>query len=63
MTQLSTSTKSHSSTLTSKTDRHTLSMIADVKNTAGGWHALYERNRKVVGDSPNLIFPGQRLSL
>jgi nucleoid-associated protein YgaU len=41
----------------------TLSMIADVKNTAGGWHALYERNRKVVGDSPNLIFPGQRLSL
>jgi hypothetical protein len=41
----------------------TLSTIADVRDLAGGWHALYERNKKVVGDSPNLIFPGQRLSL
>ncbi|MFJ9775994.1 peptidoglycan DD-metalloendopeptidase family protein [Kitasatospora sp. NPDC101157] len=41
----------------------TLSEIADVKNVDGGWHALYERNRSVVGADPNLIFPGQQLAL
>ncbi|MGY0004467.1 transglycosylase family protein [Micromonospora sp. I033] len=41
----------------------TLSGIADAKNVAGGWHALYERNKGVVGDDPGLIFPGQRLRL
>ncbi|MFF1924126.1 transglycosylase family protein [Streptomyces sp. NPDC058221] len=29
----------------------------------GGWQRLYAANRKVVGDDPDLIFPGQRLSL
>jgi resuscitation-promoting factor RpfA len=41
----------------------TLSMIADVRDLAGGWHALYERNKRVVGADPGLIFPGQRLRL
>ncbi|MET8837952.1 transglycosylase family protein [Micromonospora sp. NPDC004540] len=41
----------------------TLSEIADAKHVAGGWHALYERNKGVVGDNPGLIFPGQRLRL
>ncbi|MFE9955520.1 transglycosylase family protein [Micromonospora sp. NPDC005299] len=41
----------------------TLSEIADAKNVAGGWHALYERNKSVVGDDPGLIFPGQKLRL
>ncbi|MEU1689931.1 transglycosylase family protein [Micromonospora sp. NPDC005707] len=41
----------------------TLSEIADAKNVAGGWHALYARNKGVVGDNPGLIFPGQRLRL
>ncbi|SCE93847.1 transglycosylase family protein [Micromonospora mirobrigensis] len=41
----------------------TLSLIADARDLAGGWEALYERNKRVVGDSPDLIFPGQRLSL
>jgi nucleoid-associated protein YgaU len=41
----------------------TLSMIADVRDLAGGWHALYERNRRVVGADPGLIFPGQQLRL
>ncbi|SCG68908.1 LysM peptidoglycan-binding domain-containing protein [Micromonospora inositola] len=40
-----------------------LSMIADVQDLAGGWHALYERNKRVVGDDPGLIFPGQQLRL
>lgn len=28
-----------------------------------GWQRLYTANRKVVGDDPDLIFPGQRLTL
>ncbi|MFI2609308.1 peptidoglycan DD-metalloendopeptidase family protein [Kitasatospora sp. NPDC018619] len=41
----------------------TLSKIADARNVEGGWHALYEQNRSVVGANPNLIFPGQQLVL
>ncbi|WNM38412.1 transglycosylase family protein [Micromonospora halotolerans] len=41
----------------------TLSEIADAKDVAGGWRALYERNRGVVGHDPGLIFPGQKLRL
>ncbi|MFF2081250.1 peptidoglycan DD-metalloendopeptidase family protein [Kitasatospora sp. NPDC058162] len=41
----------------------TLSQIADTKHVEGGWHALYEQNRSVVGADPNLIFPGQQLAL
>lgn len=40
-----------------------LSSIASERNTPGGWQALYERNRKVVGGDPHLIIPGQRLAL
>ncbi|MGK5500424.1 transglycosylase family protein [Streptomyces sp. URMC 125] len=39
----------------------TLSGIADDYDLRGGWQTLYERNRTVVGDDPDLIFPGQRL--
>ncbi|MGC5321475.1 transglycosylase family protein [Micromonospora arida] len=41
----------------------TLSEIAADQRVAGGWQALYEGNRQVVGADPGLIFPGQRLSL
>jgi LysM repeat protein len=41
----------------------TLSEIAARFNVRGGWQALYQRNRKVVGSNPDLIFPGQRLVL
>ncbi|MFE6053775.1 peptidoglycan DD-metalloendopeptidase family protein [Kitasatospora sp. NPDC056446] len=41
----------------------TLSKIADARNVQGGWHALYEQNRSLVGADPNLIFPGQQLAL
>lgn len=27
------------------------------------WPKIYERNRPVIGDDPNLIFPGQRLEI
>jgi murein DD-endopeptidase MepM/ murein hydrolase activator NlpD len=41
----------------------TLSGIAGKRHVPGGWRQLYAANRKTVGDDPNLILPGQRLSL
>ncbi|GAA3086159.1 hypothetical protein GCM10017562_65240 [Streptomyces roseofulvus] len=40
-----------------------LSEIARDERVRGGWQRLYEINRKVVGDDPDLIHPGQRLTL
>ncbi|MEU2509051.1 transglycosylase family protein [Streptomyces sp. NPDC007863] len=40
-----------------------LSEIARDERVRGGWQRLYEINRKVVGDDPDLILPGQRLTL
>ncbi|MBY8878787.1 transglycosylase family protein [Actinacidiphila acidipaludis] len=39
----------------------TLSGIAEQRHVSGGWPQLYADNRTVVGDDPDLIFPGQRL--
>jgi len=41
----------------------TLARIAREKHTEGGWHKLYETNRETVGGDPDLIRPGQKLSL
>ncbi|MEU8228193.1 transglycosylase family protein [Actinoplanes sp. NPDC048967] len=41
----------------------TLARIAAAQHVKGGWHALYQLNRAQLGGNPNLIFPGQRLSL
>ncbi|MCF6526124.1 transglycosylase family protein [Streptomyces sp. JJ36] len=38
-----------------------LSAIAAEHEVEGGWPALYEQNREVVGADPDLILPGQRL--
>ncbi|MFF3323910.1 transglycosylase family protein [Streptomyces sp. NPDC002889] len=40
-----------------------LSKIARDERVTGGWQRLYAQNRAVVGDDPDLIFPGQRLTL
>ncbi|MEV7506529.1 transglycosylase family protein [Streptomyces sp. JL4002] len=40
-----------------------LSAIATEQHVEGGWQALYETNRATVGSNPNMIFPGQRLTL
>ncbi|WP_435972931.1 transglycosylase family protein [Streptomyces sp. Qhu_M48] len=40
-----------------------LSKIAREERVQGGWKGLYETNRPVVGDDPDLIHPGQRLTL
>lgn len=41
----------------------TLSGIAADHQVRGGWPGLYAANRTTVGDDPDLILPGQRLSL
>ncbi|MFI1471402.1 transglycosylase family protein [Streptomyces wuyuanensis] len=40
-----------------------LSSIADANEVPGGWPALYEANREVVGSDEDLILPGQSLDL
>ncbi|MEU2109121.1 transglycosylase family protein [Streptomyces sp. NPDC019507] len=40
-----------------------LSSIADANQVPGGWPALYEANREVVGSDEDLILPGQSLDL
>ncbi|GHH71373.1 hypothetical protein GCM10018793_06430 [Streptomyces sulfonofaciens] len=41
----------------------TLSDIADDHRVDGGWQRLYSANRGTVGSDPDLIIPGQRLTL
>ncbi|QEU90074.1 transglycosylase family protein [Streptomyces kanamyceticus] len=41
----------------------TLSGIATDRRVRGGWQQLYETNRRVIGGDPDLITPGQRLSV
>ncbi|MCX5402221.1 peptidoglycan DD-metalloendopeptidase family protein [Streptomyces sp. NBC_00102] len=40
-----------------------LSAIASAQRVQGGWQRLYTDNRSVIGENPDLIFPGQRLDL
>ncbi|MGW4895932.1 transglycosylase family protein [Kitasatospora sp. NPDC004240] len=40
-----------------------LSAIADRNHVQGGWERLYELNRDVLTDGPNVIYPGQQLAL
>ncbi|MFF9116872.1 transglycosylase family protein [Streptomyces massasporeus] len=37
--------------------------IADSLDVSGGWHALYEGNEKAVGSDPDLILPGEKLTV
>ncbi|WP_055553692.1 transglycosylase family protein [Streptomyces sp. NBRC 110028] len=41
----------------------TLSGIATRGSVSGGWKALYHANRRTIGANPDLIHPGQRLTL
>ncbi|MER5467639.1 transglycosylase family protein [Streptomyces sp. NPDC002685] len=41
----------------------TLSGIAGSRHVQGGWEGLYAANRTTVGSDPDLILPGQRLTL
>jgi murein DD-endopeptidase MepM/ murein hydrolase activator NlpD len=63
--------KSHSASSASTVSGHTyrvvsgdtLSTIATGHHVSGGWHKLYTDNKKVIGGNPDLIYPGQVLSL
>jgi len=41
----------------------TLSQVAAAQAVKGGWRALYQLNKGVIGGNPNLIRPGQHLAL
>ncbi|MFF3914097.1 transglycosylase family protein [Streptomyces sp. NPDC001852] len=41
----------------------TLSGIAEEHHVRGGWRGLYAGNRRTIGADPDLILPGQRLTL
>ncbi|WP_255955818.1 M23 family metallopeptidase [Streptomyces odontomachi] len=41
----------------------TLGKIAHDQHVKGGWKQIYRINHKVIGDDPNLIHPGQKLTL
>ncbi|MBV7242575.1 transglycosylase SLT domain-containing protein [Streptomyces sp. MW-W600-10] len=41
----------------------TLSKIAREHSVSGGWKKLYEGNRKIIGENPDLIHPGIKLTL
>lgn len=40
-----------------------LTKIATEQNVDGGWQALYSANKSVIGPNPNMIHPGQKLTL
>ncbi len=41
----------------------TLSGLARQATVPGGWQRLYDANRNVIGGDPDVIYPGQRLTL
>lgn len=41
----------------------TLSAIARDELDTNNWHPLYDANKTVIGDDPNLILPGQKLDM
>ncbi|WP_435812420.1 transglycosylase family protein [Streptomyces smyrnaeus] len=41
----------------------TLYKIANAHDVSGGWKTVYDANRQVIGADPDLILPGQKLSL
>ncbi|MDX6347276.1 MAG: resuscitation-promoting factor RpfA [Streptomyces sp.] len=44
-------------------DGDSLCDIAAEENVTGGWRALYEANKTVIGDDPGVIHPGQYLTV
>lgn len=67
LTRTTVTTKSATSTADAKRYRveagDTLCDIAAEENVAGGWRALYEANKAVIGDDPSVIRSGQYLTV
>ncbi|MER5867172.1 transglycosylase family protein [Kitasatospora sp. NPDC002040] len=40
-----------------------LSTIAQSQNVEGGWEKIYELNRSILTEGPDMIYPGQQLAL
>ncbi|WP_405016544.1 transglycosylase family protein [Kitasatospora sp. NBC_00070] len=40
-----------------------LSTIAQSQNVEGGWEKLYELNKAILSEGPDMIYPGQQLAL
>ncbi|GAA1122446.1 LysM domain-containing protein [Kitasatospora arboriphila] len=40
-----------------------LAGIAEAQGVSGGWQALHELNRDLIGGDPDLVVPGQVLRL
>lgn len=55
-----TQTDAASYTVVSGDSLHKIAVAQDVQ---GGWESVYESNRETIGSDPNLIHPGQELSL
>ncbi|MFD7624798.1 transglycosylase SLT domain-containing protein [Streptomyces sp. NPDC059851] len=55
--------KTATPTTYSVTAGDTLSKIAAQHSVSGGWQALYEANRSVIGTNPSVIRPGTKLSI
>src|ERR1700748_416118 len=41
----------------------TLSALATENHVPGGWENLYAANRKLIGQNPDLIYPGKRFTI
>lgn len=41
----------------------TLSALATANNVPGGWESLYAANRKLIGQNPDLIYPGKKFTI
>lgn len=41
----------------------TLSELAARYEVKGGWQEIWQDNRDVLGDNPDLIFPGQKITI
>jgi LysM repeat protein len=67
LTRATVTTKSATSTADAKRYRveegDTLCGIAAEEHVAGGWRALYEANKAVIGDDPSAIHSGQYLTV
>jgi nucleoid-associated protein YgaU len=67
LTRTTVTTKSATSTADAKRYRveegDTLCDIAAEEHVAGGWRALYEANKAVIGDDPSAIHSGQYLTV
>ncbi len=50
-----------STTYTIVSGDYLMKIAKNLTGDSANWQAIYEQNREVIGDNPNLIYPGQQL--